>query len=229
MKHVPLTLRIALFVLLGSLSACANNSVNFNATPEPQDGQSIVQQDGTKALVSRGKSANVTAAVLESGVAKNDLLEVELTFTSNIDHTLAIESSEFTALDNEQAAYQVLSLSDYEYVLNQISKNKWEDSSGNQGGGGSFIDSNAYTGSTSISSSGDRAYAGDAGRNPNNEARISRQLEGYLRAGALAPGQEIKGKICLVFPPGKTKFSGMTLNIPLGNEVHTLNFTAAAP
>jgi len=79
-------------------------------------------------LVSTGKYADVTAAVRESTEAKNDLLVVELTLSNKVDRTLGISPAGFVAIDNDNGSYQVLSPTDYEYVLNQINQNKWQDS-----------------------------------------------------------------------------------------------------
>ena len=225
MKHPATSLKLAIFPLFLLFTACAVTNSNVLTSPQAQAGQTVLESRNSAGLSSRGKVAAVSAVIESSTPEKMAYLVIELDISNESDQAIEIAPAGFTASDNQQQAFEILSAGEHVDVLNEMYK---RDSTGNGVGAGtgtSFIDSSAYTGNSSFSNSGDASMATASGRNPSREARYKKDIESYLQATVLPAQQRTRGNIWVALPRAPAELNGLVLTIPVAGEKHEFRFS----
>ena len=224
MNHSKTMLKLVVLPLFLMLSACAANNANVITTPQAQTGQTLVESRSGGGLSSQGKVSAVSVVIESSTSEKMAFLVVELDISNQSGMAIEILPAGFTARDNQQQRYEILSSAEHVAVVNEMYN---RDSSGDlvgTGAGTSFIDSTSYTGSTNFSNTGDASMATTSGRNPSREARYKKDLESYLQEAVLPAQHEIQGNLWIALPRNPAELDGLVLTIPVAGEEHEFRF-----
>lgn len=225
MNNSTTTLKLALSILFLMLAACAVSNSTIIATPQVQEGQALVESKDSAGLASTGEDAVVTAAIARSTPKKMEFLVVELDFSNLSSQAIEVFPATFAAHDDEQQVYTILSPAEHVAVLNDMYRREQQENQLDMGGGGSFIDSTGYTGSTNFSNTGATTQANTSGRNPSRDARFKKDVEAYLLDTLLPAGQNIDGNIWIALPQEPAELRGLVLTVPIGGENHSFRFS----
>ncbi len=228
-----------LFFLLAPafFSGCASNPTFLTVIPQKSEQQEFVYINGQEILSSSG-AVSVGASTVRNLPSDSEYLQLGLMFVNGSDTSYDILLDKFSAHDQDGNALKVLTPTEQAVEVDDKVKGK-RIGLALQGFGAALQDTGTATHEGTIQGN---TYSGTSTYHDNSmeKAQIQNNIQSlnstveteksfYLQNHTLFPGQAHAGIIWVAVPTMQQASYGISLEVPVGDEVHSFLYLISSP